>query len=317
MRDVISEEHSTLARCAAIAESQLGLITHEQAVQAGLSRNAVWLRVRSGEWKRMRPRVYLIRAGTTDWRQQVMAACLWAGDMWLASHRTAAALWDLGLKAPCTIDLLGPHRLPSPQSGIVGHETINLPPGDRARMQSIPLTTATRTLIDLGSAANEETVEIALEAALRKGLTSMPYLERRLANYGRGHRGLRTIKRVLAARPPSRPTESNFETLLYQALRREGLPLPTRQFEIFDGAEFVARPDFCYPTEKLIIEADSYEHHSSRSDWERDRDRRSRLAVLGWRMLSVTWRALKQHPRQVAGRVARALGLDLPGLGLV
>lgn len=240
-----------------------------------------------------------------------MASCLWAGDEWMASHSTAAALLGFVNIPHPTVHILGPRRLPPRAPGIVVHTTTNLGPGDRASVKPIPVTSAARTLVDLGAIEEAETVELALEAALRKGLTSISYLQQRLDRYGRGHRGLATIKEVLANRTADpRPTGSDFETLLFQVLRREGVPIPVRQFEIYDGTEFIARPDFCYPSQKLIIEADSYEHHSGRLDWEHDLDRRSKLAVLGWRMLNVTWWALVKTPKEVVARVARALGLD-------
>jgi hypothetical protein len=47
------------------------------------------------------------------------------------------------------------------------------------------------------------------------------------------------------------------ETLLARALRQNGLPAPVPQFEIFDQGRFVARVDFAYPDERIVIEYDS------------------------------------------------------------
>lgn len=48
----------------------------------------------------------------------------------------------------------------------------------------LKVTNATRTLIDLGSVVGEETLEIVLDHALQRGMTSVERLERRLSQLG-------------------------------------------------------------------------------------------------------------------------------------
>jgi very-short-patch-repair endonuclease len=65
--------------------------------------------------------------------------------------------------------------------------------------------------------------------------------------------------------------------------------------------------DFAYPEERLAIEADSYRHHSSLTDWSRDRVRNNELVALGWRILPITVLDLAHRPGHVADQVTRAL----------
>lgn len=98
---------------------------------------------------------------------------------------------------------------------------------------------------------------------------------------------------------------------MFRILRQASVPLPIKQFEVLDGDEFLARPDFAYPEARLAIEADSYRFHSGRQAWEEDLARRSALVAAGWQVLHVTWRRLERDPAGVVRQVQKALGLTL------
>ena len=146
-------------------------------------------------------------------------------------------------------------------------------------------------------------VEIALEHCLGRGLTTVERLKRRLEDLGgSGRRGTAVIQTLLSWRSPGQvPTASVFETKFFRILRSYRRPLPDRQFVITEKGNFVAQVDFAFPESKLAIECESFEHHSDRSDWERDVKRHNRLAGLGWRLLRVTWSDLADPQRLVAG----------------
>jgi len=71
--------------------------------------------------------------------------------------------------------------------------------------------------------------------------------------------------------------------------------------------------DAAYVGPRLAIEADSYRHHSSRTDWSRDRTRHNELVAMGWRVLPVTYHDLEENPAGVAHQVGRCLDLWHPG----
>lgn len=80
------------------------------------------------------------------------------------------------------------------------------------------------------------------------------------------------------------------------------------RFVIEDQAgNFVARVDFAYPDLK-IIECDRKKHHFGRGDWERDVERRSRLAALGWLVIHVSWDMLVNRPDELEALISGALG---------
>jgi very-short-patch-repair endonuclease len=157
-------------------------------------------------------------------------------------------------------------------------------------MGVFPLTSVTRTLIDLGAACDEEAVEIALECALRRSLTSLPRLRRRLDELGGcGRRGCRTLRRILDLRGDGAPAGSTLEVKYVRLARRGRLPRVERQVRVFDRDGLVARIDFAYPDVLLGIEVSGKGSHVGPAAEERDSRRHNRLTALGWRMLYFGW----------------------------
>ncbi len=65
--------------------------------------------------------------------------------------------------------------------------------------------------------------------------------------------------------------------------------------------------DALWPAQRLIVEVDSYAHHSSRKAFESDRTRDAIHAAAGYRTLRVTWHQLTRTPELIAARLALAL----------
>jgi very-short-patch-repair endonuclease len=67
------------------------------------------------------------------------------------------------------------------------------------------------------------------------------------------------------------------------------------------------RIDFAFVDFKLGIEADSYRHHSSLTDWSRDHERNQQLVALGWLILPITYDQMVNDPSGVADLIRRTL----------
>src|SRR2546423_4365241 len=85
-------------RAVPILEAQRGVASREQLVAAGVTRHQITTAVSSGLLLRVQPNVYRVRGGEVSTLQQLLAACLSAGAV--ASHRSAAALWNLPAPRP-------------------------------------------------------------------------------------------------------------------------------------------------------------------------------------------------------------------------
>lgn len=284
-------------------------------MRVGLTDPAIHRRVSTGRWRRVFPGVYLIAPLSLSWEHVVTAACLAGGDGAVASHRAAARLWNLGTFEHARPEVSFRRGRARTLQGVLVHRPNRLDRSDRTVRLGIPVTTPSRTLIDLAGVVSVETVEEALDEALRRGLTSPGHLQQRLDDLVRkGRKGVRDVQRLLEARAPGDPvTESRFETLLLRLIMRGGLPEPVRQYVIHGDGRPLGRVDFAYPEVKLAVEADGFSYHSGRARFERDRARRNALTAVGWRVINVTWHQLRDEPDAIVALIAGFLAGHRPG----
>ena len=290
-----------------ILRNQFGVLSRAQALSVGLSPRAIDRRSASGRWEVVFPGVYRLAGAAASWKQLCLSACLWAGEDAFASHRTAAALWGLEGIASNVVELSTTRRIRHP--GVLVHFAA-IARADQSRVGSIPVTGVTRTLFDLGAVTGPEGVELALDDALRRKMTSLRVLRQRLEDLGgRGRRGAGILRSLLEDRDPRKaPPESVLEARLLRCIRQSRLPEPARQFEVRDRGKLFARVDFAYPDVRLAIEADGYRYHSGRVAWQRDLERRNSLTSLGWRVIHVTWNDVVSGGERILAEIRQALG---------
>lgn len=283
-----------------------GIITRAEAAELGYSTSAIDRRIKQGLWIPVFRRIYRVASVPRCYEQDVLAAASVAKGA--AAMRTAVRLHGLhGYDGRLVETISATTR--RPRSGrFIWHHTDRLPDCDIVHVGPIPITTPTRTLVELGAALPPNLVEVALDSALRQGKTSLPALHRKLAEKcGSGHSGAGVLRRLLDERPDGGVPESALETRLRRILINHRVPQPVAQFVVEENGRFVARLDYAYPDLKVAIECQSYEWHSGRQSWENDIERHNRLQSLGWLIVYVTWHDLHYRPRTVAQRVLDAL----------
>jgi very-short-patch-repair endonuclease/predicted transcriptional regulator of viral defense system len=295
-------------RIARLFASQHGVVTRHQALAGGLPAHRIDYLLKVGRWEPVHVGVYRLLESPATWHQRLLGACLAAGRGAVASHRSAARVWDLAVSSE-RIELTIPNSRCLSIPGATVHRTICFDGCDRRVVKGIPVTTVARTLIDVASVISADDLEATLDDALSRRLVDARYLARRVGAIGtRGRKGAGMLAHLLVARLGGRGSpESPFETRLAQALRRRAVRPPVPQFRVRLPSGRVARLDFAYPDARLAIEADSYRYHSSLSDWSRDRLRHNELVALGWRVLPLTFAELQTDPIAVADQVARCL----------
>ena len=110
------------------------------------------------------------------------------------------------------------------------------------------------------------------------------------------------------------PVESHLEAEVLRLLLGAGLPEPTRQLEVMDRGTLVARVDFAWPAERLILEVDGFSYHDGPAKFTDDRHRANRLASLGWTVLSTTQKEVRTDETALVEALKLRLGLRLrPG----
>jgi very-short-patch-repair endonuclease len=97
------------------------------------------------------------------------------------------------------------------------------------------------------------------------------------------------------------------ERRFLRLVAESGLPVPTSQVVFLDGEErFVARVDFLFE-DLVIVEVEGHRFHSTRSQRQRDNERRNRLSRSEHRFLAFTYEDVRDRPRYVAREVRAAL----------
>jgi hypothetical protein len=146
---------------------QAGVISREQAIASGLSRDAVDHRLRTRRWRPLHPRVYLVDGHRYDDEARVRAAVLWAGAGAVLSG-TAAAWWH-GMvdEAPATVGMTVPRRrCPRPRPGVdVRHRKLASVDVLRCRglLVTAPPLAVIEAAIELGVSAGAELLDRALQ----------------------------------------------------------------------------------------------------------------------------------------------------------
>jgi very-short-patch-repair endonuclease len=233
--------------------------------------------------------VFRLAGAPQTWEQQLMAACLAGGTTARASYDSAGAHWRLLGFAPETLEItVGPGRR-ARLDGVVVHQSNAGAPAHRTLHRRIPVTTVARTLADLSWTMREFELGPVVDDALRRGLTTLAEYERVASGLRRrGRRRTTVTEAVLDARIGGLArAESGPERRIARALVAAGLPAPALQHRVrVDGRSY--RIDLAYPEQMLAIEYDGWEHHRTRSAFDRDRARANQLEVLGWRILRFT-----------------------------
>jgi very-short-patch-repair endonuclease len=296
-----------------LARRQSTLVTRGDVLGAGGNDSLIARRLADGRWQHLHEGVYLVGLGPPTWLQRMLAACLAGGPTAVASHRAAALLWELDGVRGSIVEVTVAMATRSRIRRAVVHRSRRLDDADVTVHRGVPVTTVERTLADLGRYVPPAVVEMALESALRRRLTTEERLWTFLGSPGARRRpGVGRLRRVLAARSPGRAAGSPAEVALLRCLRARGLPDPVRQHPIplRDGTTAVV--DLAWPAARLAVEWDGFEVHSGRRAFSADLQRQNALLDVGYQLRRFTGDAVRRHPDQVATIVARALRDQLP-----
>jgi very-short-patch-repair endonuclease len=297
-----------LFRITAQAAARHGVFTRGMALEAGATPSLIDRRVKTGEWERPYPGVYVVRGTPATWERAVATAVSAAGRNAVASHATAAHLWDLAAK-PHLIEVTSPWK-GRPDRRYVIHRSTDLVAADVTEVKGIPVTTVARTLVDVGVPWGEGLAAQILDEGLRTRSTDLTEVARLLHRVARkGRRGVGVMRVVLADRLGwSGITQSQLEDECLRILRAAGIELPESQVRIVKrGGKVIARVDFIYRRARLIIELDSERYHSDRETFRKDRRRQNELIQEGYRVLRFTTWDVFAAPEYVIAQVAAAL----------
>ncbi len=275
---------------ASIAEKQHGIFTSADATAVGFTRDERAKRVAAGRWVSLHPGVYRMAGAPVSWQGSALGTCRAVRALTAASHRSGAELWDLPGRSRAFLEVTSRRYRRAFVGDLVVHETELLRPEDVTMLEGIPVTTIEQTLLGLAAVVHRDVVEMAIDRALQRELTSFEQLAAFVdAKGARGRNGIGVLRNLLERYDPlAGLPESVMETKMKQLLRRHGLATPEFQYVIRHEGAFVARVGAAYPELRVAIEYDSYEHHTGKEAIVRDNARRNRFRDIAWDLVTFT-----------------------------
>lgn len=296
-------------RLGELARRQHGVVTRAQLLELGLGPDAIHYRAKAGALRRVYRGVYL--AGPIMPRlAREMAAVLACGPAALLADWSAAALWELipsreDRSVPVHVVTVGGWSADRP--GIRVRRVRRLATADRRELYGIPVTSPTRTLLDLAVVAGPRDLEGAVARAEREQLVERDRLQERVARH-KGRRGAPALRAVLERAGGPAMTRSEAEARFLRLVREAQLPVPETNVRM--GAYEL---DFLWRDHGIAVEVDGYRFHSSRPRFESDRRRATRLAARGIQVIPLTWRQIVEEGMATAVQVGQALLRVRPG----
>lgn len=284
-------------RLAELARRQRGYVTRKQLLELGLGRQAIKYRVRAHRLIPVYAGVYAVGHIPARLPDQAFGALLACGEHAVLSHGSAAAAWGIVERwhTPFEINAPSIHR----REGIRIHRA-RLERRDIRRHLGLRVTSPARTLLDTAPRLTDRDLRRAVNDQLRAKHLKLPHLKDVLERFPRNPSAAR-LKPFLDP-PDGNPTRSHLEDDFVVFAERYGLPKP--QVNVWVAGREV---DAWYPEERVIVEIDSWDYHSDRDTFERDREKDTVALELDIETVRLTKRRMRRSPRKEADRVLAIL----------
>jgi hypothetical protein len=275
-----------------IARRQHALVTHDQALAAGLSPSQIRRRNRAGEWRVARPGVYAIDGAPPTWLQSVAAVALSSQPGAWISHVTAAAMWAFPGVGDDAIHVVTGLERRVRLDGVRGHRSGALFTADLTVHHRIPVTTPARALVDISASLSYRQLGAAIDDGIRRRVMTLRAMRQCVGRLSEAPgRRLAMLHELLGERLPGYdPGDSDLETRVLRLLVANGFPPPVQQYRVRLGGR-IFRIDLAYPAQRLAIELDGWEFHGTRTAFDDDRSRANLLVAQGWTLVRFTSRS--------------------------
>jgi very-short-patch-repair endonuclease len=273
-----------------------GVITLEQACEAGLSRRAIERRVASGRWVRCARGVYFVDDRPFTDAARIRAAVWGYGARGAASGLTAAWWHGLTRFAPVVAEVTMPRDSHGRRHPGTRVRRRNLDPVDVVEVNDMRVTALGLTVVE--AAAKRGGGAKLMDNALQRRTDLDKLWRAHLRNKGRT--GAPRSRMLLQAAGGGARSEA--ERLLHQLLRDAGITGWKANYRV--GGY---RVDVGFPAAKLALETDGFAFHSGVHEFQVDRTRQNAIVLLGWQVLRFTWLDLTEYPERVTAAIRAAL----------
>jgi hypothetical protein len=283
------------------------VVSTRQLEELGYGRNSVAKAAGVGRLHRVHRGVYAVGHGELGWEGRCMAALL-ASYPSVASHFSAGWLWGLLRSRPERAHVTC--RSPRPRKRTFVVHRAELERVDLARRDGIPVTSLSRTILDLAADSDPRTVRRYIQRAddaKRFDLRAMA----ELLDRSRGHKGRAKVLAALEIYEETPAfTRSGLERRFLEVVTAAGLPAPSMNFFVA-GHEI----DAYWPDHHFGVELDVYATHGSALSFEEDRERDDELLLAGIETTRVTGPRLDREPGAIVESLRRHLARRGAGLG--
>jgi very-short-patch-repair endonuclease len=298
----MGQESDTRSRRAwELAARQHGIVTRRQLLALGFGRRSIEHRVARGRLFPASLGVYAIGWPALNQKRRWMATVLAGGEGAALSHRSAAALWEIG-EENGLIEVSVRRRCELRRPGIRFRGRPSLAPGDLVLRDDIPVTSPVQTLVDLATELEPVALERAVNDADKRDLINPEALREDLARFG-GDPGVRPLRHLLD-KLFFQLSDSDLEIYFRRIVKAEELPMPiTKQrvnkFEV----------DFFWPDLGLIVETDGLRYHRTPSAQLRDARRDRAHVMAGMTPLRFTHYEVRYEPDRVRAALVRTIAM--------
>lgn len=285
------------AKVRGLAGHQAGRVAWWQLTAVGVDAKTIGRLVAGGYLTHVRPRVYAVGHSAPSVEADLWTAVLYAGPGAMLSHATA--LWWRGLidKQPCLLQVTTPRRCRS-QRGI---RVYGRRAHDRVLHKGLPTTSVEQALLDYATVASLERVRYALANADYHKVLDVAALQ---VIAGNGRAGSTKLRKALEGHEPKLArTRSPLERLFLPLCETYGVPLPDDVNVLVAGVLV----DAVWWQQKLVVELDGKDNHSSWAQIQRDRSNEMRVRSAGFDVFRYGTVQLEEQPAQVAGDVTKRL----------
>jgi very-short-patch-repair endonuclease/predicted transcriptional regulator of viral defense system len=298
----VGQESDTRSKRAwELAAAQHGIVTRRQLLGLGFGRRSIEHRLARGRLFQVSRGVYAVGWPALNQRRRWMAAVLAGGDGAALSHRSAAALWEIGEEA-AWIDISVRRRCELRSPGIRFRGRPSLASDHLVLRDDIPVTAPAQTLVDLATELDPVALERAVNNADKRNLIDPEALREDLTRFG-GEPGIRPLRHLLD-KLFFRLSDSDLEIYFRRIVSGAKLPIPlTKQrvnkFEV----------DFFWPDLGLVVETDGLRYHRTPSAQLRDARRDRAHVMAGMTPLRFTHYEVRYEPSRVRVELVKTIAM--------
>ena len=273
-----------------------GVITLAQARHAGLSRQSVNQRVRSGRWRQCSRGVYFVDDRPFTDAARVRAAVWSFGDQAVASGLAAAWWHGLTRFAPLDVDVTMPRSGSGRKREGARLRRRDLAPADVVESRGLRVTALPLTAIE--AAVRGRRNRDLMDRALQHDANLRDLWNAHLRNKGRY--GSPAARILLQAAADGEHSEA--ERLLTKLMR--AAQITGWRTNVRVGGYVV---DVLFRRARVVIEVDGWAFHSDAQAFQNDRERQNALSLQGWQVLRFTWLDLVEYPDRVVATIQAAI----------